>query len=273
MMIINGVQQSSIDVNDRGLAYGDGLFETIEIASGKPVYWRRHLGRLQHGCDVLGLVCPEENLLLQECTDIAKGAKKGIVKIMLTRGSGGRGYRPVDNHTLNRILSFHAWPTIPGGYYENGIRLYLCEMPVSMNRKLAGIKTLCRLDQVMAQSEWDEADYAEGVMLDNNGLVIEGTKTNIFIVNQGKLFTPSLTDAGIHGIMRSIIIEAAGRLGIGLVEKGITSEDLVTADELFVCNSIIKIWPVCEYLDRKYEPGEITNLLTSELERQSSTYE
>jgi len=258
MLLVNGEEKLYIDANDRGLAYGDGLFETIEINLSRPVYWEQHINRLNHGCDILGIACPDEPLLLQECLQLALGINKGIVKIIITRGSAGRGYRPAHDSKISRILSLHEWPDIPENYYLKGIRLYACETPVSINTKLAGIKTLCRLDQVLAQSEWNENDYAEGLMLDANKLVIEGTKTNIFIVRGGQLKTPLLNHAGIKGIMRDIVIAAADYLDMPVIETEITCTDLEEADEIFVCNSIIKIWPVNAYRDQQYVIGDIT---------------
>ena len=265
MILVNGIQQTYIDANDRGLAYGDGLFETIEINSAQPIYWKRHFNRLQAGCKVLGIICPDEKILLNEHTQLAKGINKGIVKIILTRGSAGRGYRPTHDSQICRILSLHPWPELPTHFYTEGIRLYSCETPVSVNSKLAGIKTLCRLEQVLAQSEWKEGDYAEGLMFDENKLLIEGTKTNIFIVMQGKLFTPLLNRAGIKGIMREIIIEAAIDLELPIIESDISLSDLQEADEIFVCNSIIKIWPVNKFMDKQYAIGEITRNLMSQI--------
>jgi len=269
MILINGKKQQTIEVTDRGLAYGDGLFETIAIASGRPVYWNRHVRRLLQGCKVLGLACPAEELLKQELLQLVSDQKKGVVKIILTRGSGGRGYRPDPSCGINRILSFHSWPEINPEYYSKGIALYPCTTPVSSNSRLAGLKTLCRLEQVMAQSEFDEPDYAEGVMLDDNGMVIECSKTNIFIVSQDRLYSPSLKRSGIKGIMRDVIIDLAGRLGISFTETELDRSDLLKADEIFVCNSIIKIWPVREYLANQYPVGEITKTLMLEIEKES----
>jgi len=258
MILINGKEQSHVDVSDRGLAYGDGLFETIEIADEKAIHWHRHIERLRLGCQVLGLTCPDENILAQECDRLIAGITKGIIKIIITRGATGRGYRPSQNPNTTRILSIHPWPKIPAVYYNEGIRLYSCETPASINCKLAGVKTLCRLDQVLAQSEWVEGEYEEGLMFDDNQLVIEGTKTNVFIIKQGTLHTPSLKCAGIKGIMREIVLEIARVLNIPIIETEISKTEVIDADEIFVCNSIIKIWPVREYLNKQYAVGDIT---------------
>jgi len=258
MILINGEERSTVDASDRGLAYGDGLFETIEITDEKAVHWLRHFERLQLGCQVLSLTCPDEDILVQECEQLIAGVSKAVVKIIITRGSTGRGYRPSQDSNATRILSIHPWPKIPNVYYDEGIRLYSCKAPVSINSKLAGIKTLCRLDQVLAQSEWVEGDYEEGLMFDDNQLVIEGTKTNIFIIKQGKLYTPLLKRAGIKGIMREIVIEIAQVLNIPIIEIELSKTEVIDADEIFVCNSIIKIWPVREFLNKHYAVGEIT---------------
>jgi len=261
MILINGEIKKTVAADDRGLMYGDGLFETIEICRGMPVLLQQHIDRLQSGCARLGLVMPAADLLKNEIHQLCEYQNKGIVKITLTRGSGGRGYRPAENSESLRILSFHDWPEIPDCYYTNGINLYNCKTDISTSRSLSGLKTLCRLDQVLAQREWSETEFAEGLMSDSAGHVIEGTKSNLFIIVNGDLYTPSLKMGGVKGVMREKVIALAQQSGL-LVHKTEMKADFVKqADELFVCNSIIHIWPVRQYAKKKYEVGKITGQL------------
>ncbi len=273
MILIDGQVATDIPADDRGLAYGDGLFETIEACKGQPVLWKRHMQRLLHGCQALGIDFKDAARLLRECRTLAAGHERGIIKIMITRGSGGRGYRPDAGCKVRRVVSWHAWPGYAATNASEGIRLFRCQTPVSVNNKLAGLKTLCRLEQVMAQLEWDEAEYAEGLMLDQDQRVIEGTRTNVFVVKDSELLTPALQYAGIKGIMRDVIIEMANKQGLSVHERDLDHDAFRCADEIFVCNSIIRVWPVIEYLDKMYQRGPLTTQIMKMLETQIGEYE
>lgn len=258
-MLVNGKNTDQIPADDRGLCYGDGLFETIKVVSNEPQLWEKHFQRLQHGCTVLDLNCAEEALLKKESARVIAKNNSGILKIILTRGSGGRGYRPDANASSRRILSFHGLPDYSKSYTEDGIQLYHCATPVSVNARLAGLKTLCRLEQVMAQSEWNPDEFAEGLMLDNERRVVEGTRSNIFIVHDETLMTPSLESAGIKGVMRELILELAEANDIKILQRQVALEELIEADEIFVCNSIIGIWPVSDYQGLNYSKRDMTD--------------
>ena len=273
MILIDGKPDNCLDPSDRGLSYGDGLFETIEMDAGKPVLWQRHIRRMKHGCNILGLACPPVDILMQECQQLAAATDKCIVKIILTRGSGGRGYRATNANLVRRIISSHAWPEFPSHYYSEGINLYACNTPVSVNTQLAGLKTLCRLEQVLAHAEWKEPEFAEGLMLDEHKNVIEGSKSNVFIIRGNVIATPLLDKAGIHGVVREVVMEIAQRQGLSVSEEVISHDSLQNADEIFVCNSIIKIWPVKQYMGKQYALGKITRALMVELERNIANYE
>lgn len=272
-MLIDGQLTDLVPADDRGLNYGDGLFETIKVVNAKPQLWERHFQRLLHGCSVIGLQCPEEALLQTELSRVCAGNDYGVLKIVLTRGSGGRGYRPDDKASSRRIISFHELPAYPDSYSDTGIQLYHCSTPVSVNEHLAGLKTLCRLEQVLAQSEWNPDEFAEGLMLDHQRRVVEGTRTNIFMVHKNTLLTPSLESAGIKGVMRELIIELAHANDIKVIQRQIDLRELIEADEIFVCNSIIGIWPVSDYQGLKYSKREISNQIKTFLQQYFSHYE
>jgi 4-amino-4-deoxychorismate lyase len=272
-ILVDGKPANSIPADDRGLAYGDGLFETIEIAAGQPVLWNRHMRRLMHGCHELGIQYHDDAQLLHECLALAEGYERGIIKIILTRGSGGRGYRPDASCKARRIVSFHAWPDYAASHTNKGIRLFRCKTPVTVNYKLAGLKTLCRLEQVMAQREWSEETFAEGLMLAPGERVIEGTRSNVFAVKDQVLLTPALKSAGINGIMRDVIIEMAKHAGLAVQELDLAHDTFRSADEIFVCNSIIRVWPVIEYMDARYQRGPVTTRIMNMIESQLGEYE
>lgn len=264
MIMINGEIQGQLSATDRGLHYGDGLFETIAVINGRLSLWQPHLDRLQRGCEVLGLPFPDPQLLHAEALCVCGSEQQAVIKLMLTRGSGGRGYRPPDETTTQRLLFRYPWPDTPD--LSSGIRLRLCETPLGCNPALAGIKHLNRLEQVLARAEWDAPEIHEGLMCDLDGRIKEGTMSNLFWVKNGQLFTPDLTACGVAGVMRAQVMDLARELGIKVATAEITAEELVEVDEIFITNSVIGIWPVGHFLNRHFSPGEMTTSLRSVLQ-------
>ena len=259
-ILVNGLPDACVNASDRGLHYGDGLFETLAIVNGTLRYWDRHYTRLALGCERLGLPRPEEPLLLNEAQECRNGVQRGVLKLILTRGIGTRGYRDAIPVMPTRIWALYAWPDYPEHYWQRGITVRLCTTRLARNRSLAGIKHLNRLEQVLARSEWDNPGIAEGLMLDTAGFLTEGTMSNVFLVRGGELFTPDLSVAGVCGIMRGVIVEAAKRLGVETRVKAIRLNELWCADHAFVCNSVIGIWPISQVIARRkrlFEAGQL----------------
>ena len=269
-ILINGSRTSLINVLDRGLQYGDGLFETIAIGSGRPLLWERHLERLSSGCVRLGIPAVDKGLLTCEAMQMCRGHTQRVLKIIITRGVGGRGYRPNQTAQENiptRILSLHPWPDYPQSNASQGIILRLCATRLGINPVLAGIKHLNRLEQVLARSEWNDPDIAEGVMLDVEGHVIEGTLSNLFIVSGEQLLTADLSGSGVDGVMRSLVLDIAGSLSIPTRVTHLDLDDLKNADEIFLCNTLIRIWPVREFEGIGYGNFRITRAIAAGLEK------
>jgi len=258
MYLLNGESRHSIDISDRGLQYGDGLFETLEVLNGKPLFWQQHLARLQKGCKKLLITCPDTRLLHQEAQQVIKQTQQGVLKIIITRGSGGRGYRLPATSQPTRLLSLHPKADFPESYYQQGINMRFCRHRLGLNPDLAGIKHLNRLEQVMARSEWQDADIQEGLMSDTRGFVIEGTMSNIFFVKQKKIYTPALNLSGVAGIVRGLVFDIAWNLGIEIIETQATVKDIIQADELFISNSVIGIWPVARLEKYSFQAGPLT---------------
>jgi len=260
-LLINGIQTDQISALDRGVQYGDGLFETIAIIDGRICLWERHLRRLYDGCERLAIAAPAPEKLFAEAKTVIKDHQKGVLKIIVTRGTGGRGYRsPVDAQT-NRVVYYASWPDYPKAYWAKGISICVCSTRLGINPKLAQIKHLNRLEQVLARSEWDDPAIFEGLMLDSDGHVIEGTMSNLFLIKDATLITPDLSRCGIAGVMRGLIIELAVALNIPVVIKDLSLEDLKTADALFVSNSLIGILPARELSGQRYSLDSIPSAL------------
>lgn len=269
--LINGQTSDTLPVSDRGLHYGDGLFETVAVRNDACEFWDRHMLRLRQGCERLRIPVPDESLLAGEAAQLAQGSSRAVLKILITRGSGGRGYRVPDTASPTRILRLTEWPDYPVANAESGVCVRLCTQRLGSNPALAGLKHLNRLEQVLARMEWDDPTIDEGVMQDQSGNVIEGTFTNVFMVKQGKLFTPRLDQCGVAGVMRGVVMDLAHSAGIDCEEHPLPLDELLAADEVFLTNSLIGIWPVREFERWRKSPGPMTRTLQSALDHLRQT--
>jgi 4-amino-4-deoxychorismate lyase len=256
--LVNGEPGELIPVSDRGLLYGDGIFETIAVREGCPQHWQRHMSRLQAGCTRLGIQPFESAQLAAEADSIIKGAETGVLKLIVTRGSGGRGYRVTETTVSTRIMQLHPWPEYPAANAEQGVKTRLCETRLGRNPVLAGIKHLNRLEQVLARQEWTDDDIREGLLMDAEDNLVEGTMSNLFIVSDGMLMTPDLSRCGVAGIMRTLVLELAEQQGLDPRITPVSRQALLQADEVFLSNSLIGIWPVIAVDESMYRKGAIT---------------
>lgn len=269
-MLVNGQQADTISIQDRGLLYGDGIFETILCDQGRPIFLELHLQRLRHGCQRLHLPHPDETLLEQEIDTVAAN-KDCVIKIIITRGERARGYRfdPTDT-TSQRVIYASPCPQIPTSYYQQGIKLGISEHRLVSNPQLAGIKHLNRLEQVMACHPWPQ-DCAEVLTLDQDAKVIEGTMTNVFAEIEGVYYTPALDHVGINGVMREWIIQQVNQLDMDCQISSISLTDLSQASALFVCNSVVGIWPVNTLLEQRYAVSPSVQTLMQHLNQHVSS--
>lgn len=239
-MPVNGSDQDTIAIDDRGLSYGDGVFETIRLHQHSPLLLKEHLARLHMGLKRLGISL-DQVLLNQEIEVLsAQFPESGVLKIIVTRGIGGRGYRPDNDADTTRILSLHPLPDYADAS-ETGVDVKICQQRLALQPALAGIKHLNRLEQVLAAQELSERNIMEGIMMDMDSNIIEGTRCNIFWAEQGALFTPDLSQCGVEGIMRNYIADSIAETTLCNTSP---LEKLLDADEIFLCNSVFGIWPV-----------------------------
>ena len=193
---IDGQPAELLSVKDRGLAYGDGLFETIAVNAGQPVLLQRHLARLAEGCVRLKIPL-ELPAVRTQLLAFSQQLGDGVAKLIMTRGDGQRGYAPPQHAQSRVILQAAAKPVYPEAYAEQGVRLFACTTRLAEQPLLAGLKHLNRLEQVLARSEWQDAEHAEGLMLDSSGRVIEGVYSNLLLVSAGVLITADLSRCGV----------------------------------------------------------------------------
>lgn len=263
--MINGEACSDISVMDRGFQYGDGLFETMLVIESEIPYWQWHFQRLEKGCERLSIPMPDLCQLESDIEMLTKNVDKGVVKLIVTRGVSGRGYAVSSTVTPQVVLMLSPYPDYPEQHWQQGITARICNLRLSRQPLLAGIKHLNRLEQVMARKEWSDNDIAEGIVCDQDGHVIEGIMTNIFIVSDNKVFTPCLDQCGVEGVMRNKILEVLAKDKLNFEITTISPDQLNSADEVFLTNSIIGIWPVRKIDDRVYETGPITRHLQSKI--------
>lgn len=249
---------------DRGLAYGDGLFETIALVEGEPLLWSLHMERLSAGCSALKIPFPGRDLLHADIQMLAD-KEKCVVKIIVTRGVGGRGYACASDIVSNRIVIQSKWPVYSDSFDISGIKARICDIRLSEQPKLAGLKHLNRLEQVLARAEWEDPEIAEGLMLDANENLIEGIMSNLFVVMRGALYTPDLNNCGVRGVQRQHVINLATHIGIPVHETELHVSQLKDFSEMFLTNSLIGIWPVITVESNQYEVGPVTQTIQKSL--------
>lgn len=264
LFLVNGEACDHVAVMDRGLHYGDGVFETLKIKAGSIQHWDEHFARLQRGCERLLIAPPNSALLHAEATQLINSNddyKDAVLKLIVTRGTGQRGYKPKLTSEPTRIIALYQFPVYPEHYWRNGVKITLCKTRLACNRRLAGIKHLNRLEQILASSEWDDSEIVDGLMLDKDEHVIEGTLSNLFWVSGENLFTPDLTECGVEGIMRHRVLRFAEEMQIPITVGHYFIEDLLSADEIFITNSIHGIWPVRQIDQYSFGTGPVTKQL------------
>lgn len=257
---VDGRPASALSLLDRGLAYGDGLFETVLVRNGRPVLFERHLQRLVDGCTRLGMPLDLDQVR-EECGRFAVGLGEGVMKLIVTRGDGLRGYAPLADARPRRILQGSGAPVWPAAHAEIGVKLFACSTRLAEQPRLAGLKHLNRLEQVLARAEWQDATYAEGLVLDHSGRLIEGVFSNLFLVIEGTLCTPDLSRCGVAGVMRAELLAHVAERGLAAKVLDLSPEHLGRATEVFVCNSVYGIWPVIGAGELSWSVGPVTRKL------------
>lgn len=274
-MLVNGLPGNTISIRDRGFLYGDGVFRTLRVSHGKALDWPLHYLKLQHDCAKLDMDCPAEGLLRAELDQVLAQHPNGIVKLIVTRGAGVRGYAPPFEAEPSRIWDFLPLPDYPAEWSMQGIKAQLCQLRLSAQPRLAGVKHLNRLENVLAAAELRDAqahdgEIAEGLLLDAEGHLIEGTRSNLFMVSQGSLVTPDLSRCGVDGVQRGRVMAWAQLQGVELQVRDIWLEEALQADELFIVNSVIGLWPICALEQRHWSQFPLAEKIRIALEKEDT---
>ena len=269
LTLINGRRCGAVPASDRGLLYGDGLFETIAVRSRRPCLWMRHLARLQRGCERLAIPLCDADLLGAEAHALLADAPaaEGVLKLIITRGSGPRGYAPPPDTQPTRILAFAPAPALSAEDAEDGVLLTLCETQLGENARLAGIKHLNRLEQVLGRAEWTDPGIRDGIMCNARGHAICCTAANLYGVIRGAIVTPSLHRCGIAGTVREVVREEARALDIPFIERELPLAELLGADGLFISNALLGALPVARVQHRCYDPSAVPAALLDRVQQ------
>ena len=260
--LINGSFDHTISPFDRGFAYGDGVFRTLVMRNGVPESWPQHYQKLVADCAAINIVCPSAELLMSDLQqlfliDAQRDEKSSVAKIIITRGEGNRGYTPPAITAPMRVVTKSVMPEYPETRFTDGVNLTVCETRLAAQPLLAGIKSLNRLENVLARMEWNSPDIADGIFLDANGNVIECTAANIFARFGDTLITPNLTQCGVAGITRQRIIDLAHTIPLKISIETFGLEKLFTADEIIICSSLYGAWQVKNIQEKLIKTGAL----------------
>lgn len=255
--LVDGELSDCVPADDRGLAYGDGLFETLVVERGRPRFWQGHMDRLAAGCERLGLEAPGQGVLLREVQTVAAGETLCVVKIVLTRGSAGRGYGPPSEARPRRVVSAHRWPLSEEqqAALRRGVRVRICRLRLAIQPALGGMKHLNRLEQVLARAEWSDPEIAEGLLLDPEDHLVSAVAANLFLVSNGRLLTPRLDRCGVRGVLRAQVLKAFKSRS---EQRRLTLDMLPEADEVFLCSTVRGIVPVRRVDHWEFDMGPVT---------------
>lgn len=252
LTLVNGRPETAIEICDRGFQFGDGVFTTLLIQDGIPLFANEHLDRLSRDAATLKLPAPNREILKAEMVQMASGCTSGILKIHWTRGSGGRGYLPPESLSPTRALILR--PSVPvSDELPAALKVRWADMRLGINASLAGAKHMNRLEQVLARLEWSDPKIDESLLLDSEGFVVEGISTNLFLLQGGAVVTPLLDRAGVRGVLRDLVIKMASASGYRVREERVRPEDVESAEALLLTNSIRGICPVAALAGRAFD--------------------
>jgi 4-amino-4-deoxychorismate lyase len=264
---VNGAPATAVSALERGLHYGDGLFETMACMAGRVRFQELHLARLARGCERLGIAAPDPDHLSRELAALGAGQARCILKLILTRGPAlARGYGYTTGQVPTRIALRYPWAGAPAEPAA-GLRVRIARLRLAENPATAGVKHLNRLEQVLARAEWDDPQVAEALLFSRSGALISGTMSNVFLVRGSTVRTPKLELCGVAGIMREVVMNVARDAAFAVQEQVLGAADLDAAEEVFLTSSLTGIRRVGEIEGRILAGGAASRVLQAALAR------
>ncbi|QHJ10243.1 Aminodeoxychorismate lyase [Paraglaciecola mesophila] len=243
-MIVNGSPATQLDIADRATQYGDGCFTTMLVKDGTVEYWQAHLTRLKTSCERLFIQFTAWDDLTSNVFAMAQQGSSCVLKVLISRGSGGRGYSPEGANQPIYIISEHPYPSHYDDWQASGIELNVSRVALAKQPLLAGIKHLNRLEQVLIKHELANDAFQDCIVLDTDGVIVESSVGNIFWYHDNVWYTPSLHFSGVEGVMRNHVVDYFSANQITIHQCRETQEAIQSASEVFVCNSLMGIVPV-----------------------------
>lgn len=258
MFSVNGACSDYISLTDRSFQYGDGCFTTMLTQFGNIAHWPMHVARMNACLDALQIARPDWQQVESWLKQAARDEPKAGLKLHISRGQGGRGYSPTQISPSNVIISDFAYPAHYTHWAEQGVALGVAQLKLGHNPLLAGHKHTNRLEQVLLKADLEQRNFADGIALDIEDNVIETTMANLFWCKGSRLFTPKLDQAGVSGVMRKVVLEAAKKHNITTEIGTFKLPELLSADEVFITNSLLGVAPVRAIDSQPFSIGEIT---------------
>lgn len=250
----------AIDWQERGLHYGDGLFETLLKIGGRIPFWKDHYQRLSEGCYRLQITAPTADWLNDKIIQQTQGVDTAVVKLIVTRGKGGRGLKLPERNRPSIFVFKYPYTALKD--QQMAIDVAICETRLAINPNLAGIKHLNRLDYVLAALELEaKGQKDEGILCDTDGFLVEGIISNLFFCLQDQVYTPSLDLVGVNGIMRKHVLQYFESEGIKVKIGRFPAQLLMQASEIFMCNSVQGVRPIKSLDQLPLNVGPITRSL------------
>jgi len=244
MFLINGQWQTSLNAQDRAIQFGDGCFTTARIIGGKVRFVDDHLRRLAEACKALWIAGVDWQGLADEIDNIAASQGQGVLKVIISRGNGGRGYSPSHTGLPSRLLSVSPMPEHYARWRSQGISLAASPVSLGKNPLLAGIKHLNRLEQVLIRRHLEQTGADEALVVDSDGSLVECCTANLFWRKGQRVFTPFVDQSGVNGTMRQRIIACLEHSPWSCQQVREPLSTLAQADEVIICNALMPIIPV-----------------------------
>ncbi|PQJ89625.1 aminodeoxychorismate lyase [Aliivibrio sifiae] len=266
MYWVNGVESETLPINDRSTQYGDGFFTTMKVNNGEIRLWSFHFERLTSSSQRLGITPPNWKKIEKQVHTIAEKINNGGIKILISRGAGGRGYSPKGCNNTQVIISDFQYPAHYKQWQEEGIELGVSAIKLGLSSPLlVGMKHLNRLEQVLIKDEISKTVYLDAIVLDLNNHVIETSIGNLFWVKDDRIFTPKLSFSGVEGVMKKHIGQLAKEFQLELEEVSAALSELENADEVFITNALFEIVPINAIVNTEFTQHKFTHRFQEKL--------
>ena len=266
MTSVNGCEQQLLAITDRATQYGDGCFTTMLVEHQQVQLWSLHLTRLKVSLARLAITAPNWQQVYTDVIALAlKYPHKGGIKILISRGSGGRGYNPTGCNDTQVIITHFEWPLHYQQWQQQGIVLGVCQQRMGNSPMLAGMKHLNRLEQVLLKQEIEQAGWVDAIALDGDDRVIETTVANLFWRKGNTVYTPALQRAGVAGVMRQHVLDMLYKLNCDYQVGDFDLAAVFAADEVFITNALMALVPINQIQTTQYSEHTMFEILWKRL--------